>query len=103
MIEPPHKYRIAERLSSPIAIVDEQGTIQWHNRAFEATFGEGAAAWLKEAARAVAGERGWLQGFFLADDGEPVSIDVEIAGRIFRADKIMPIDDYDSPAVALWC
>ena len=95
------RYRIAERLSSPIAIVTEQGGIKWKNRAFGGMFGTDAENWLKEAARAVAGERGWLQGFFLSDE-EAVSIDVEIEGRIFRVDKIMPIDDYDSPAVALW-
>ena len=95
-----HNYKIAQRITTPIAIVTERGGIEWGNDAFEAAFGSDAKQWLKEAARAVAGERGWLQGFFLAAD-EQRTIDVDIEGRTYRVDKIMPIDEYDEPAVAL--
>ena len=95
-----NKYTIAQRVKTPIAIVTERGGIEWANDSFEATFGADAKDWLKEAARAVAGERGWLQGFFLAAD-EQRTIDVDIEGRTYRVDKIMPIDDYDEPSVAL--
>ena len=95
-------YKIAEQLRMPIAIVTEQGAIQWRNAAFDETFGTDAADWLNEAARAVGGERGWLQAFFLPEDGDSRSVDVEIEGRIFRVDKIMNVDDYEAPAVALW-
>ena len=93
-------YTIAKRVKTPIAIVNERGGVEWHNDAFDAVFGWDATDWLKEAARAVAGERGWLQGFFLAAD-EQRTIDVDIEGRTYRVDKIMPIDDYGEPSVAL--
>jgi signal transduction histidine kinase len=94
------KYVIAENLKTPVAIVNEQGGVEWRNRAFDTVFGGDAASWLKDAARTVAGERGWLQGFFLGDDAR--SLDVEIEGRTYRVDRIMSIEDYASPAVALW-
>ncbi|MEA2162907.1 MAG: hypothetical protein QOK37_1034 [Thermoanaerobaculia bacterium] len=92
---------ISERLKTPIAIVSERGAVEWRNRAFEATFGEDAKSWLKEASHALAGESGWLQGFFLDADDQH-SIDVDIEGRTYRIDKIMHVDDYGSSAVALW-
>lgn len=95
-----NRYLIATRLKSPIAIVNQNGGIEWHNRAFADAFGDDAGAWLKDASRAVAGERGWLLGFFV-DRTEEHTIDVEIEGRTYRVDSIMPIDDYPSPAVAL--
>lgn len=95
-----NRYQIATRLKTPIAIVNENGGIEWSNRAFEEAFGDDAGAWLKDAARAVAGERGWLLGFFV-DRSEEHTVDVEIEGRTYRVDSIMPIDDYPSPAVAL--
>jgi two-component system, OmpR family, phosphate regulon sensor histidine kinase PhoR len=95
------RYTIAQYLKSPIAILNETGGIDWKNAAFETAFGTGAPTWLQEAARAVAGERGWLQGFFLPGDDQR-SIDVDIAGRTYRADKIRNVDDYGHPAVALW-
>jgi len=95
-----NKYTIAQRITTPIAIVTERGGIEWRNTAFDSIFGADAADWLKEAARAVAGERGWLQGFFLAAEDQR-TIDVDIEGRTYRVDKIMPIDEYDEPAVAL--
>ena len=95
------KYPISERLKTPIAIINERGAVEWSNAAFEATFGDDAGNWLTEASRAVAGESGWLQGFFL-DADELRSIDVDIEGRTYRIDKIMHVDDYDTPSVALW-
>ena len=62
------QYTIAKRVKTPIAIVNERGGVEWHNDAFDAVFGWDATDWLKEAARTVAGERGWMQGFFLAAD-----------------------------------
>ena len=94
------QYTIAQRIKMPVAIINERGGIEWGNDAFGETFGADANEWLKEAARAVAGERGWLQGFFLAAD-EQRTIDVDIEGCTYRVDKIMPIDEYGEPAVAL--
>ncbi|HEY2094277.1 MAG TPA: HAMP domain-containing sensor histidine kinase [Thermoanaerobaculia bacterium] len=95
-----NRYHIATRLKSPIAIVNGTGGVEWRNPAFEDAFGDDAAAWLKDASRAVAGERGWLLGFFV-DRNEEHTVDVEIEGRTYRVDSIMQIDDYSSPAVAL--
>ncbi len=95
------KFVIAQNLKTAIAVVDEKGTVQWRNRAFEATFGTDAREWLKEATRVVAGESGWLRGFFLDTDGQR-SLDVDIEGRTYRVDKIMHLDDYGAPCVALW-
>jgi len=94
-------YVIAKHLKTPIAIVNEHGGVEWSNDAFESTFGKDAKEWLTQAARAVAGERGWLQGFFLDADAYR-SLDVDIEGRTYRVDKIMQADDYAVPAVALW-
>jgi len=91
---------LLDRLPTPIAVVSESGAIEYRNKVFEEIFGSDAKSWLKDGARAVAGERGWLQGFFLAgDDGH--TNDVEIEGRVYRIDKIMSIEGYDTPAVAL--
>jgi signal transduction histidine kinase len=95
------KYVIAKNLKTPIALVNEHGGVEWSNDAFEATFGRDAKDWLTQAARAVAGESGWLQGFFLDADAHR-SLDVDIEGRTYRVDKIMQVDDYATPTVALW-
>jgi len=95
------KFNIAEKLTTPIAIITDRGTVEWRNDAFDATFGADAKDWLKEAARAVGGERGWLQDFFV-DPEEHRTIEVAIEGRTFRVEKIMNNDEYGSPAVALW-
>ncbi|HVE72477.1 MAG TPA: HAMP domain-containing sensor histidine kinase [Thermoanaerobaculia bacterium] len=91
---------LLDQLPTSIAAIGENGAIRYRNRSFNDAFGSDATAWIREAARAVAGERGWLQGFFLEGD-ESRTIDVEIEGRVFRIDKIMHIDDEDGPAVAL--
>jgi signal transduction histidine kinase len=100
-MNPNENYVIAKHLKTPIAIVDERGGVEWRNDAFATTFGSDAKEWLTQAARAVAGEQGWLQGFFLDTDTHR-SLDVDIEGRTYRVDKIMQADDYSVPAVALW-
>lgn len=82
---------LLDRLPMAIAIITPHGGIEYRNAAFERTFGGDAKAWLKDATRAVAGERGWLQSFFVAGDDESRSTDVEIEGRIYRVDRIMNV------------
>ncbi|MEK6372396.1 MAG: HAMP domain-containing sensor histidine kinase [Acidobacteriota bacterium] len=94
------KYAISEYLKMPIAIVSEGGDIHWHNRAFEAAFGVQAADWLQQAARAVGGERGWLQDFF-AEGDEQRSYDVEHEGRTYRIDRVREVDEFGTRAAAL--
>ncbi|MGZ7033506.1 MAG: sensor histidine kinase, partial [Thermoanaerobaculia bacterium] len=94
-------YTIAQKLKTPIVIVTESGSIAWRNEAFEQTFGTDAPRWLTEGARAVAGESGWLQGFFVVAD-EQRTIDVEIEGRTYRVERILELEDYGEPTVALW-
>lgn len=96
-----HATALLDRLPTAISVITQQGDVQYRNAAFEQTFGSDAKAWLKDASRAVAGERGWLQGFFLAGDDDARTIDVEIEGRIYRVDRIMNMGDGDAPAVAL--
>ena len=91
---------LLDQLPSSIAAVADNGAIRYRNKAFNDAFGSDAVDWIKEASRAVAGEAGWLQAFFLESD-EKRTIDVEIEGRIFRIDEIMRVDDEDGPAVAL--
>jgi two-component system, OmpR family, phosphate regulon sensor histidine kinase PhoR len=91
---------LLDRLPVCIALVSESGVIEYRNRAFMESFGNEAEQWIKDAARAVAGERGWLHGFFLESD-EHRTIDVEWEGRIFRIDRVMRVDGQHGPAVAL--
>jgi two-component system, OmpR family, phosphate regulon sensor histidine kinase PhoR len=91
---------LLDHLASCIAVVGDNGAIRYRNHAFEEAFGSDAEHWLKEASRAVAGERGWLQGFFMEADDQR-TIDVEIEGRVFRIDYIMRADEMDGPGVAL--
>ena len=91
---------LLDRLPVCIALVSEAGVIEYRNRAFMESFGNEAEQWIKDAARAVAGERGWLHGFFLESD-EHRTIDVEWEGRIFRIDRIMGVEGQHGPAVAL--
>lgn len=91
---------LLDHLASCIAVVGDDGSIRYRNRAFDQDFGNDAGQWLKEAARAVAGERGWLQGFFM-DADEQRTLDVEIEGRVYRIDRIMRFDDENGAAVAL--
>lgn len=91
---------LLDHLPSSIAVVAEDGTIRYRNRAFEEAFGGDAVQWLRDAARAVAGERGWLQAFFGGGDDQR-TIDVEIEGRVYRVDQIMRVDEGDVEGVAL--
>jgi len=97
-----HNFVIAERLTTPIAIVNEHGGIEWSNPAFEGMFGIDAKDWLQQAARVVGGERGWLQDFFMDGVEEHRAVDVEIEGRTFRVEHILNIGGESSRAVALW-
>jgi len=90
---------VLNHLSMPIAVVTESGAIQYRNTAFIESFRAEADHWIKDAARAVAGERGWLHGFFLESD-EHRTIDVEHEGRIYRVDRIMRVDGAE-PTAAL--
>ena len=53
---------VLDNLSSSISLVTENGSIEYRNRAFMEAFGNEADVWIRDAARAVAGERGWLHG-----------------------------------------
>ena len=90
--------KLLNRLPSCIAVVAEDGSIRYQNEAFAETFREEGQQWLHDASRAVGGERGWLQPFFI--DGEQHTIDVERDGRIYRIDRIYSGDE-DGAAVAL--
>ena len=90
---------LLDRLPTAIAVVSDTGVIEYRNEAFTADFGT-QLNWISDAARAVAGERGWLQGFFM-DGGDQRTIDVEVDGKIFRIDKIMNVNQNGSAAVAL--
>jgi signal transduction histidine kinase len=92
-----HATSLLDSLPTAIAVITTHGEVEYRNKAFERTFGTDAKSWLRDASRVVAGERGWLQGFFLAGD-DMRTIDVEIEGRVYRIDRIMSIDD---AAVAL--
>ncbi|MGN6186968.1 MAG: sensor histidine kinase, partial [Thermoanaerobaculia bacterium] len=91
---------LLDHLPTAIAVVAQTGEIRYRNEAFQSIFGEEAEEWLREAARAVAGERGWLQGFFLEGD-ESRTIDVEFDGRIYRIDRIMIVDEEGEAGAAL--
>src|SRR6185436_8124690 len=91
---------LLDRLPTAIAVITQTGQIEYRNASFDATFGGDAAGWIRDASRAVAGEAGWLMAFF-ADGDDAHTIDVEIEGRVYRADRIMRVTDHDVPAVAL--
>lgn len=93
-------FSLLDRMPTAIAVVTETGNVDYRNNAFAETFGRDAMSWLKDAARAVGGERGWLQGFFV-DGDEPRTIDVEIEGRVYRIDRILSAGENDTRAVAL--
>lgn len=92
---------LLDRLPSAIAVISETGHLRYRNEAFERAFGEDAESWLKEAARAAAGEQGWLRGFFAAGADEHRTIDVEIEGCIYRVDSIMRVDEDEVKGIAL--
>ena len=67
-------HSLLDHVPSAIAVVGESGATRYRNRAFQDTFGSDAEDWLHEAARTVAGERGWLLGFFVDGDEKDVSV-----------------------------
>jgi signal transduction histidine kinase len=92
---------LLDHLPTAIAVIAQTGEIRYRNEAFQSIFAGEAENWLREAARAVAGERGWLQGFFLESD-DTRTIDVEFDGRIYRIDRIMRVvEDNGEPGAAL--
>jgi two-component system, OmpR family, phosphate regulon sensor histidine kinase PhoR len=91
---------LLDHLPMPIAVITQTGQIEYRNATFDETFGFDAASWVKDASRAVAGEAGWLLGFFV-EGNDSHTVDVEIEGRVFRADRIMRVTDHEVPAVAL--
>jgi PAS domain-containing protein len=91
---------LVDHLPHAIAVITDTGTVEYKNRAFDSAFGNDAASWLSEAARTVAGERGWLHGFF-AEGDDSRTIDVEIEGRVYRIDRILRLDEEGKNAVAL--
>jgi len=90
---------LLDHLPSSIAVIAEDGSVRYRNRAFESAFGSDAESWLKEASKSVAGEHGWLQAFFIETEDQR-TIDVEIEGRVYRVDSIMRVDE-EGPGVAL--
>jgi signal transduction histidine kinase len=78
---------LLDRLPMPIAVATESGDLVYRNATFNEAFGSNGEQWIRQAARTVAGERGWLQGFFTGDEHR--STDVEFNGRVYRADKII--------------
>lgn len=89
---------LLDHLDLSVAVVREDGAIVYRNLAFDKIFGSQASSWFSSAARAVAGVRGWLQGFFMG--GEVDSIDVEFGGRTYRVDRMMRVPG-EQPTVAL--
>ena len=90
---------LLDKLPIAIAVVTDTGHIDYRNGEFTQNFGDDVG-WIRDAARAVAGETGWLQSFFM-DGDESRTIDVEVNGRIYRVDKIMMTNQNGAPAVAL--
>jgi len=91
---------LLDKIPVAIAVVTDAGNVQYCNQAFTEAFGPDTK-WLKDAAHAVAGERGWLQGFFLAGSDQQTT-DIEVSGRIYRTDKMMNVtEETTEPAVAL--
>ena len=90
---------LLDKLPTAIAVVTDTGNIDYHNAEFTENFGKDVG-WIRDAARAVAGETGWLQSFFINTE-EAVTVDVEVNGRIYRVDKIMMTSQNGAPSVAL--
>jgi signal transduction histidine kinase len=90
---------LLDRLNLVIAIVSERGEITYRNRGFDETFGHPGEEWLRNAARVVGGERGWLHQLFVPGE-ELSSADAEFSGRTYRIDRI-GFESSELPAVAL--
>jgi two-component system, OmpR family, phosphate regulon sensor histidine kinase PhoR len=90
---------LLDKLPFAIAVVNDAGNVEYHNNEFGESFGA-EHKWIRDAARAVAGETGWLQSFFM-DGDDHRSVDVEVSGRIYRVDKIMNLNQNGAASVAL--
>jgi signal transduction histidine kinase len=82
--------RLLDSIRVALAVVNDSGAITYRNAAFDRTFGESADYWIQNGARAVGGERGWIQGFFASS--EQRAIDVELNDRIYHVERIDPGD-----------
>lgn len=91
---------LLDRLPAPVAVVTDTGSVEYKNHAFDHAFGSDASSWLTQGARAVAGERGWLQGFFLTGGDEVTTVETDIGGRVYRVDKVTNVESA-TPSVAL--
>lgn len=79
---------VLDNLPTSIAVITESGSITYGNHEFSNTFGPTAEEWFKAATRSVGGERGWLQGFFLTQQGELHEIDVDYSGRTYHVERV---------------
>ena len=78
---------LLEHIRIPICVVTDDGKIDYSNAAFAETFGPGATDWIRSGARAIAGERGWLQAFF-ADVDALHETEVDYDGRTYHVSQI---------------
>jgi two-component system, OmpR family, phosphate regulon sensor histidine kinase PhoR len=78
---------LLEHIPTAISVVTDDGRIVYGNRAFKDTFGPGADVWIQSGARAIAGERGWLQSFF-AGGHEEHELEVDHEGRTYHVTQI---------------
>lgn len=90
---------LLDNIPSSIAVVRDDGTIVYRNNAFRDSFGEGADQWMSRNSQAVAGERGWLQGFF-ADPSADHSIDLDYNGRIYHVERIRGVGESSQLALS---
>lgn len=79
--------QLLDNIHVAIAVVSDAGVISYRNRCFQEGFGAEADDWMEKNARAVGGERGWLQGFFL-NPSRDHSIDIEFQGRVYHVERI---------------
>ncbi len=79
--------QLLDNIQVSIAVVADSGKISYRNRCFADAFGSEADDWIEKNARAVGGERGWLQGFFL-DSSRGHSIDIEYQGRVYHVERV---------------
>ncbi|HEY0593072.1 MAG TPA: PAS domain-containing sensor histidine kinase [Thermoanaerobaculia bacterium] len=79
--------QLLDNIQVSIAVVSDTGTISYRNRCFADAFGSEADEWMDKNARAVGGERGWLQAFFL-ESGRDHAIDIEYQGRVYHVERV---------------
>jgi signal transduction histidine kinase len=79
--------QLLDNVQVSIAVVSDTGAISYRNRSFAEAFGSEADEWMEKSARAVGGERGWLQVFFL-DSSREHSIDIDFQGRVYHIERV---------------